>query len=202
MGWTEYRAEHYKKGKVDRKAELDPMYTQEEHDVLLDGKTVHYPEYKVLKSAMVGSTYYAAVQITNTVEGFSKVRAAVVLTSVDSKRYFNFAYKDMSEDMGPYCYDCPIGILKLLTETDNEVALEWRAKCWEKHKKKNSPTSKANLPVGSIIEFEWGDEVKRLQKCAPCYQFRRPWWKVIGEPHYFAIKRIPDDFTIIKIGGS
>ena len=133
MGWTEYHAEHYKKGKVDRKAELDPMYTQEEHDVLLDGKTVHYPEYKVLKSAMVGSTYYAAVQITNTVEGFSKVRAAVVLTSVDSKRYCNFAYKDMSEDMGPYCYDCPVSILKLLTETDDEVALDWRAKCWEKH---------------------------------------------------------------------
>ena len=50
MGWTEYHAEHYKKGKVDRKAELDVMYIQEEHDAEIDGKVVHYSQFRVLKS--------------------------------------------------------------------------------------------------------------------------------------------------------
>ena len=49
MGWTEYIATHYKNGTVNRKAECD---------VLFDNNRA-----KVLKSRMVGSTYYAAVQV-------------------------------------------------------------------------------------------------------------------------------------------
>ena len=49
MGWTEYLATHYKNGTVNRKAECDVLFD--------NSKT------KVLKSRMVGSTYYAAVQV-------------------------------------------------------------------------------------------------------------------------------------------
>lgn len=45
MGWTEYLATHYKNGTVNRKAECDVLFD--------NSKT------KVLKSRMVGSTYYA-----------------------------------------------------------------------------------------------------------------------------------------------
>ena len=37
----------------------------------------------------------------------------------------------MYENMGPYRYGCPARILNLLTATDNENALKWRASCRE-----------------------------------------------------------------------
>lgn len=132
MGWTSYHATHYKKGKVDRKAECDALFA--------DG-------YEVIKSAMVGSTYYAAVKHKE------DVVAVICLTSTDSKDYFNFAYKDMDETMGPYKYDCPKGILDLLTPTENEYVNSWRAACREHHAKKNNPNALNKLPLGSIIQF-------------------------------------------------
>lgn len=139
MGWTSYHATFYKdNGAVDRKAEIDNMWNT-------DGK------FEVLKSAMNGSTYYGAIKREN------EVFAVVYLTSGDSKDYFNFSYKDMDETMCPYYYDCPIGILKLLSETDNECALEWRKNCYERHNQKKAekknPNSLKNLPVGSWISF-------------------------------------------------
>lgn len=54
--------------------------------------------------------------------------------------YYNIGYKDMSEDMGPFYYDCPERILKQLTPTGYQYAIEWRNKCWEKiNKRKNTP---------------------------------------------------------------
>src|SRR3546814_944011 len=40
-----------------------------------------------------------------------------------------FGYKDMSENMGPCEADCPAAILELLSPTDHEYALDWRARC-------------------------------------------------------------------------
>ena len=37
----------------------------------------------------------------------------------------------MSEDMGPYRYDCPARILDLVTPTDSDTANRWRASCRE-----------------------------------------------------------------------
>ena len=139
MGWTSYHATHYKNGKVDRKAECDEKFNWADD----------YREVSVLKSAMVGNTYYAAVKATK--DEFSQVHAVVCLTSTDSKDYFNFAYKDMDETMGPFKYDCPKGILDLLSPTDNEYALEWRKACRENLARKKSATSLNNLPVGTRI---------------------------------------------------
>lgn len=104
MGWTSYHAKFYKNGTVDRKKEIDKLWTQQESE--------KYPELNVLKSRMVDSTYYAAIEEKE--NGVTKqVFAVVVLTSINMKDYFNFSYKDMCESAGPYCYDCPrvIGIL-------------------------------------------------------------------------------------------
>ena len=136
MGWTSYHATHYKNGKIDRKAECDAYF--------MDG--LNKGHFEVLKSAMVGSTYYAAVQgIVKNVgknesgeniyeplpENERTTFGIVFLTSTDRKDYFNFSYKEMSESMGPYSYDCPKGILDLLSPTDNEYANEWRKACYE-----------------------------------------------------------------------
>lgn len=63
---------------------------------------------------------------------------------------YNFGYKDMEECMGPYESKCPATILKLLTPTTNESAIEWRARCWERiNKRKNAP----KVHKGDLIHF-------------------------------------------------
>lgn len=198
MGWTSYLASHYKNGKVDRKAEMDERYTQHEHDGSdYGGGTCHYPQMTVLKSAMVGSTYYAAVETKYTGQE-PVVWAAICLTSTNWSDGMNFGYKDMDETEHPYQYTCPKGILDLLSETDNENALEWRKKCEEYRKNKNSPDKLNKLPVGSVIEYKRGDETIRLTKHAPAYQFKRPFWW--DGTCYYKEKYIPDSYVIIKRG--
>jgi len=65
--------------------------------------------------------------------------------------YYNFGYKDMDESMGPYYYNCPERILKLLTPTTYQNAIKWRKKCWEGiERKKAQPPYK----IGDILEFK------------------------------------------------
>lgn len=154
MGWTSYHATNYKNGKVDRKTEMDALFTWSNDQISM----------KVLKSSMVSRIYYAAIEEIR--EGKRTVFAAVCITggADRSDPYFNFSYKDMDETMGPCYYDCPKSILDLLTETDSEAALEWRAKCREAKKKpvvhKNSVYFKAKALIdmncanaGDIVHF-------------------------------------------------
>ena len=142
MGWISHRATKYKNSRtIDRKAEIDALWNEEINQ-----------NCKVLKSSMVGSVYYGAIQVDE-----NNIHAAICLTSVDMQEYYNFSYKLMDETMGPMYFDCPVGILKLLTKTDDEYANEWRRRCWENYEskrseKKNSNSLK-NLPVGTKISF-------------------------------------------------
>ena len=201
MGWTAFCATNYKNGKVDRKAEMDKEFGN---------------FYEILKSAMVGNTYYAALKtikhyvkdettgeavLEELPENERRVFGFVALTSVNSKEQCNFAYKDMSEDMLPFYYDCPMSILNLLSPTDCESALEWRRRCRENHAqklaKKTDKNSLANLPIGTVIECEVAGVTRKLQKSSPAYQFKRPWWRCVGEMKYVPAKRIPSDYKIV-----
>lgn len=63
--------------------------------------------------------------------------------------YYNFGYKEMSEDMGPYIYRCPERILRQLSPTSHPWALEWRQGCWANiEKRKRVP-----IKDGSFIKF-------------------------------------------------
>lgn len=130
MGWTSYHATFYKNGTVDRKAEMDNYFKEEDS---VSGKF----HYKTLKSTMVGSTYYAAIEKINNETQEREVFAVVCLTSVDMDEYYNFSYKDMDETMGPNERKCPIGILNLLTPTTYPWANEWREDCRKYHAQKN-----------------------------------------------------------------
>lgn len=186
MGWTSYHAYPYK-GKINRKYECDKLWTQTEHD--------GYPELKVLKSTMKGSTYYAAVQ--NVTKGVTF--GVVVLTNVNSKDYYNFCYKEMDESCGPCQSECPDSILKLLSPTDSEYALEWRKRCEKNNAKKRAKQTPGTLPVGTTIRFKlWNGEERTLIKRDPCYQFRRAWWQVKGENKYYSANHIPREFEIVK----
>lgn len=128
MGWDYTHAKHYlSNGKVDRKAECDDMFTWTSN-----GKSV-----RVLKSAMRGRVYYAAVEVISP-EGERNVVGTICLTAGMNRRdpYFNFGVKVMDESYHPFYYDCPKGILDLLTETQDADSLEWRRKCEEKRKAK------------------------------------------------------------------
>lgn len=204
MGWTSYHATHYKRGQVDRKAECDAYF--------MEGLNAGY--YSVLKSAMVGSVYYAAVMnlkrygkeqpdgtrpIEDVPETERRTWGMVFLTAVDGKRYHNFSYKDISEDMGPSESKCPESILKLLSPTDSEWANEWRTRCREYAKAQKSPDALRNLPIGAVIRFKTRDGAAvEFEKHKPAYQFKRPFWFSWETGTYIPAKKIPDDYEIVS----
>ena len=214
MGWTSYHATHYKNGKVDRKVECDAYF--------MEGLNRGY--YDVLKSSMVGSVYYAAVKplkkygkdeggneiVIDIPTNDQKVFGAVFLTSVDTKDYFNFSYKDMDESCGPCYYDCPKGILDLLTPTDSEWANNWRTKCREQLEQKKNPNALNKLPVGTIIQvtmpfdthyFSKGEVVK-LRKDKSWRSNRTSWYVVQHTIKFTAglMKQLEGCCEIIKRG--
>lgn len=148
MGWISKKSSFYTNGTVDRKAECDDIYT---FDIIEDDKIVG--KQTVLKSAQKGSIYYAAVRHERYDKGTNVIYGIITKTSVRKKEYFDFSYKTMSEDMNPYYYECPVGILKLLSPTDNEYALRWREKCYSKIEQNKNPDSLKNLPVGTEIKI-------------------------------------------------
>ena len=203
MGWTwQHEDETWKNGRysLDRKAICDRFITQEAEEI--DGHW--YPKREVLKSSMVGSVYYAAVR-TRRKDGSSEVCAAVFLTKINSRDYFNFGYKDMDETCGPGESQCPTGILKLLTETDSEYAKMWRKRCWEHHEKKKEKRVISELPPGSKISFvnkvhltdgrKPGDEIILTKKERRERGKRRQYW---SDGHYrWPSTWIPDEYKIV-----
>lgn len=191
MGWTSYHADITRCGKVDRKL------IQEICDQQLNWNDENGTRH-VLKSAMVGSTYYAAVEHIKP-DGSRRVWAAITLTHTNIKDYYNFAYKDMDETAGPYERKCPVGILKLLTETEYEYAKNWREACWKYHAeqkgKKNKP-SLGSLPLGSEIEFTIKGRGTFRAKKINYWKFKRPVWA--GGGWRFPTTVIPDDWKLVE----
>lgn len=174
MGWLFYSPTHFsKRGRVDRKAEVEATF----------GKN-----YSVLKSCMVGSTYYGAVKHKDS----NNVFAVVYLTKVSDG---DFGYKDMDETCHPYCYDCPKSILDLLTPTDDVNANNWRKKCYEKLSKPKL----SDLPIGTKIKFSFSDgEEVVLIKHEPAHQFKKPYWEYENRFNYMKKNHIPDNWEIVK----
>lgn len=87
---------------------------------------------RVLASAMVGNTWYGAVQsFTPSCDG--PVYGLVVHTRRIGRAAdgYNFGVKMVSEDMGPAAAEAPLRIVTLLSPTDNASALDWRERCLE-----------------------------------------------------------------------
>lgn len=155
MGWTFMRDT----GGKSPKAYLDGTLTWENERV----------SARLLQSARVGSVYYAAVESVYKDGRGRSVWAAVYLTKScpRAKDGYTFGYKDMTEDMGPVESKCPVGILNLLTESQNEFALAWRARCRSNAALKASPAPAS----GSVLRFK--------------------------EPIYFTDKTTHSEFTLV-----
>lgn len=132
--------------------------------------------YEVVKDAVVGTTYYAAVKSPHD----GKVGAVIILTKIDRNGYCNFGMKFMDEEMGPYRNDCPRSVLDALSPTDNKYALEWRQACRDKLSEKNDTTLK-DAPIGAKLKvtLKTGQELT-VVKMAPAYQFKS-WWLLVGD---------------------
>lgn len=186
MGWTEQPATHFKNGGIDRKAEMDALWTRTSN-----GKSNNS---EVLRSTLIGTVWYAAVKISSPPAWDTIVMGVVAVTSVKGN---NIIYKDMPETMLPYYFDCPKAILKMLTPTENENALEWRKMCAQKVSKGNSLTK---LPVNTVIKIQWGGRDLLLRKHAPAYQFKRPFWYIDATGQYFKTKLIPNNYELVSMG--
>jgi len=84
---------------------------------------------RVLDCKIRKGVAYVAYEIKNKITNEIKVTAIVCILSYRGDEQYNFGYKDMTEDMHPYYYNCSKSILKLLTKTDNEMAQCWRKEC-------------------------------------------------------------------------
>lgn len=173
MGWTSYYAWHYlANGSVDRKAEC--------RDYIFGGMNSEWAKkHRLLADCMDGSTYYAAIKDEDTGE----VWACVCMTQVHEGEIY---IKEMSEGMGPGQRTCPDRILDLLTPTDDEWAIGWRADCRKNNLKKKGF---AKLPLGTRAiwtatfgcdAFSAGDKVS-LVKSRQSRRGKSPYvWTIVG----------------------
>ncbi len=140
MGWTGCYMDECPKGKDRIRAAI----WQEGYEAVDGGR-----EWTVLASAISGTTVYLAVRYTNPEKALNVVYGVVILTAFEDGEFLT---KAMTEEMMPYCYDCPKRVLDLLSPTDNENALEWRRLCEEKRKAK-SRDALGRLPLGAKIRI-------------------------------------------------
>lgn len=112
MGWTIYNS-----GVADPQAECDRILTWNSDE----------SSGKVLASAIVGSTYYAAVELVK------PDRPRIVFAAVFLIQRSPFGYKDMDETCGPNECSPPLRVLQLLTPLEpgrEGYAAAWRKKAW------------------------------------------------------------------------
>lgn len=169
MGWTSYHANYYyANGTVNRKAECDAYFCE----------GINSGYYEVIKSQMVGSTYYAAVRQTgkrDLKDSFANehpIFAVVFLTSVNTSDYYNFSYKSMTEDEGPGQDECPDSILDILSPAENEYATAWRNRCRITNIRKRTIKS---LPIGTQICVNIANDNRILTKWLPPHRSTPRW---------------------------
>lgn len=127
----------------------------------LTDKTHFGEDYTPIKSRVVGNHVWQAVRYDPVGEVF------IYLHLIAKQRNGGWGYKGMSEDMGPYFYDCPLSLLKLCTGPDTSGSKEWREKVRAYHAaKKAMPKPETGLVVKS-----GSYTYQLLEKLAP----RRGW---------------------------
>ena len=213
MGWTSYHATYYKNGQVDRKAECDAYF--------MEGPNAGH--FLVKESAMVGTTYYAAVQtlktcVKNSTNDKYEYRdlpewerttwACVMPTSVRMKDYYNFAHRPMDETEGPYEAKCPKSILKKLSPTENEFALAWRERCLQYHQEKQRKGILGRLKEGSRIRFVYpydhgtyftkGEIVELEKRCVGRRRNADKIYRWLAGRVYMRLVDIPAEFTVVE----
>lgn len=182
MGWLSMQSLGGHRGPREY---LDAQFTYENED----------HRSKVLRSAVVRRTYYAAVETTHAKTAEREVWALVCLVKYNPRASdgFIFSYKSMEEMMGPYYFDCPAAVLDLLTPTTNAHALEWRKACREKAAAEKAKRARPKLRPGQIIIFEApmqfsdGAMIERMEVVAHPLRKRALLFRDPGRPGLYRI---------------
>lgn len=86
---------------------------------------------RIVKQRTKGNTAYLAYRSKDNTDVYGIVIDFIKRTS--EGKTIELIGRIMDENMGPYKYRCPRGILQLLTPTKNRYALKWRAVNWAGH---------------------------------------------------------------------
>jgi hypothetical protein len=126
--------------------------------------TNHFgPDYTPLESRVVGNHVWQLVKQE------SANRTFITLDLIAKERNGGWGYKGLSEDMGPYHYDCPLALLDKASEPINESAKEWRIKVREFHAKKSAKRK----PTPGLVVKSGEREYELIEAWGP-----RRGWKV------------------------
>lgn len=141
MGWTFAYSKSF--GKADLVAELrSPQRFSE--------------GWELLRSSVVGNHHWYLVRRPDG-------RTTIGLDLMASGgRNEGWGSKGMGEDCGPYYYDCPIGYLNQVSDTDNTNALAWRLKVRSHHAKKTGCKAFA----GQVVSYS-GDTYTLINPAGP-----------------------------------
>ena len=186
MGWLYTQS---LKGHSGPRQYLDAQFTHERPDLIS----------KVLRSTLVGMrVYYAAVEQVRVATGQREVWAAICLVRYNPRdpEGYIFGYKDMEESMGPCESDCPAPILDLLTPTDREYAVQWRARCRENTVARRTRAAKPSPRAGQVIVFEEplsfadGRSFQQLEVIANPRSHRTVLFRAFGSGNIYRIPNI------------
>lgn len=140
MGWTSIPRKLTEQEKREIIFE-DFNYQKQDGDVIT--------KVSVLDYSKKGNVYYFAYQIItqNVIDTFHKSVKVIAGVALTENKKDGFYYKIMDETVGPYYYDCPEKILKLLTKPENEHSANWRKECRKMH-------SKHKIVKGTMVKFK------------------------------------------------
>lgn len=138
------------------------------------------PDFTPLRGSTVGNHIWQLVRQE------SANRTFITLDLIAKDRTGGWGYKGMSEDMGPYYYDCPLSLIDAASDPINESARVWREKVREHHAAKAK--SKYTRVAGAVVEYG-GRQYKLLEPWAP-----RKGWRVVdvdtGFPYRMNAKQL------------
>ena len=109
--------------------------------------------YTPLEYRVVGNHVWQLVLKNSTGDKF------ITLALIAKQRNGGWGYKGLSEDMGPYYYDCPLSLLKKATAPLNKYAADWRDKVREYHAEK---VQRRQLKPGAV--FTLGNTQYRIER--------------------------------------
>lgn len=140
MGWLEYQASYFKKGKIDVVQETIQAFTQNE--------TEKFPQLEVIETSKVGRSVFLIIKATK--NNLVDYHVTEVLTRTD-KNYL-YAYKEIGLDT---INNIPLKFLNAIPDNVSDYVKQWKQKALQA--RENNKSNKKKLEVGDKIIFKYAN---------------------------------------------
>ena len=175
-------------------------------------------DLKVLAHSKRGNNLWYAVELTQTLdEGTKIIQRYLALDILAMDRKSGAGYKDMSEEMGPYQYNCPLYLLDLVPEpipsattiewnNSHHGGLSWRDRVRAFHAEGNKKRKEAaqyatgqrwELKSGLRSKSKTGTPLYSVRIINPNYTSR----SVVGTCNDGKVYRIPKKYLVRELLG-